>query len=339
MSTPWNRKRSKLPAHIPTMISSEEQRYLYWLTRTHWQDVGHVVEMGPWLGGSSYCLLEGMQGGNSHGLHVFDNFVWREFMGGRGGPELADGESFESHFRMNLAPHADRLTVHNAWLPDEEAHDDPELAAIREPIPADAKMVAWQADEPVEILFVDGAKSWRGLTTLLATFVDALIPDRSLLVFQDYKYWGEYWVAAITEMLSDTLTFEHQTRENTVTFRVREGFDRARIESLRSSEECAADELGQLLESAGRRIGGHGSATDQMIVELTKVRMLIHKNDRQRAVETFRDIESRWPLLGNGYNLEAARRWLQRTSGAALVPAVRSKTRAATDRILKPLRR
>ena len=74
-------------------------------------------------------------------------------------------------------------------------------------------------------------------------------------------------------------------------------------------------------------------------VELTKVRMLIHKNDRQRAVETFRDIESRWPLLGNGYNLEAARRWLQRTSGAALVPAVRSKTRAATDRILKPLRR
>jgi hypothetical protein len=326
------------------MISPEEQRYLFWLTRTHWKDVGHVVEMGPWLGGSSYCLLEGMQAAGAastspHKLHVFDNFVWREFMGGRGGPELDDGASFESHFRRTLAPHAARLAVHNAWLPDDEAHDDPELEAIREPIPPDAELVTWCADDPVEILFVDGAKSWRGMTALLTTFVDALIPDRSLLVFQDYKYWGEYWVATLVELLSDTLTFQHQTRENTVTFRVGEGLDRARIESLPRFEDCEADELCRLLEQAGRRIGGHGSATDRLIVELTKIRMLIHKNDRSGAIEAFRDIESRWPLLGNGFNLEAARSWLQRTSGTTLAPAMRSKTRAATDRILRPLRR
>ncbi len=190
----WNRVRFRLPPHIPTMISAEERRYLYWLASEHWQGQGHIVEMGPWLGGSTFCLAAGMQAAGSDSsrkLHVFDNFVWREFMNGRGGPELADGACFQEHFQQNLQPHSERVVVHQAWLPDEPA-GDAELAAIREEVPKGADLVSWPTGEPVEILFVDGAKSWQGMTTLLTTFAEALIPERSLLVFQDYRYWGEY---------------------------------------------------------------------------------------------------------------------------------------------------
>ena len=85
-SKDWNRIRFHLPPTIPAMISAEERRYLYWLASENWKCEGHIVEVGPWLGGSTYCLAEGMRDNSvegTHKLHVFDNFVWREFMRGR----------------------------------------------------------------------------------------------------------------------------------------------------------------------------------------------------------------------------------------------------------------
>ena len=49
-------------------------------------------------------------------------------------------------------------------------------------------------DEPVEILFIDGAKSWRGMAHLFRIVRERMIPEKTLLVCQDYKYWGTYWV-------------------------------------------------------------------------------------------------------------------------------------------------
>jgi hypothetical protein len=329
------------------MISAEERRYLFWLASTRWRDQGHIVEMGPWLGGSTYCLAAGMQaaaaagGGRTtpHKLHVFDNFVWRGFMAGRGGPDLAEGECFEPGFRANTADHADRLVVHRAWLPDETAPDDPELAAIRDPVPNDAALVQWDPEQPVEILFVDGAKSWQGMITLLETFAAGLIPGTSLLVFQDYKYWGEYWVAVIVELLADVLGFEHQLRENTVTFRLQRTLDAARVRALPRFEDLTPARLAELIDAAGARLAAHGEPIDRLIVELTKPRMLIHKGDQPAALHCFRAIEASWPLLGRGANLEVARRWLRGVTGAALPPDHRSRARRATDRLLRPLRR
>ena len=65
------------------MVTREECRYLHWLTSSHWRGEGHVVEMGPWLGGSTISLAMGMIDNprrDGWKLHVYDNFVWREFM-------------------------------------------------------------------------------------------------------------------------------------------------------------------------------------------------------------------------------------------------------------------
>ena len=43
------------------MLSPEECQYLYWLGRSAWTGQGDVVEIGPWLGGSTVCLAAGMR--------------------------------------------------------------------------------------------------------------------------------------------------------------------------------------------------------------------------------------------------------------------------------------
>jgi hypothetical protein len=55
-SKDWNGIRFRLPPTIPSMISAEERRYLYWLASENWKCEGHIVEVEPWLGGSTYCL-------------------------------------------------------------------------------------------------------------------------------------------------------------------------------------------------------------------------------------------------------------------------------------------
>ena len=56
-------RRAALPPlpEVPTMLSPEERRYLYWLGNEVWSGRGCVVEIGSWLGGSTVCLAAGMR--------------------------------------------------------------------------------------------------------------------------------------------------------------------------------------------------------------------------------------------------------------------------------------
>ena len=119
------------------MISDEEKRFLVWLTAQRWTGRGHVVEMGPWLGGSTACLATGMRANPARAdwkLHVYDMFVWREYMEERHSLPIQVGESFEPFFVENLREHADLLHIHNASLTDEVVERDTLAQAVREAV-------------------------------------------------------------------------------------------------------------------------------------------------------------------------------------------------------------
>ncbi len=218
----WHEIKFKYPG-IPTMISEEEIRYLYWLALTHWTGEGHVVEMGPWLGGSTICLAAGMRqntSGIDKKLYVFDNFVWQEFMSRRASLPLKVGDLFQAYFQENLKEYRDLMVVYKQSLPDDLIPSDKDAMAIRTINPDKPQLLKWEPKEPVEILFIDGAKSWDGISFLLKEFSNYLIPGKTLLVCQDYKYWGAYWVSLILEILSDHLELVHNLNSNTVTFRL-----------------------------------------------------------------------------------------------------------------------
>ena len=187
---PW--KQTVFPnTGTPTMLSSIERQYLTWMTEHCFRGTGHILEIGPWLGASTQCLAEGLRRNAQAGrwkVHAVDNFVWRPFMDRRAGMSLEPGSSFESYFKQNLQPWTDLVVTHRRALPDDKAPLDALAASIVDTNSNPQPLFSWDVHEPVEILFVDGAKSWTGMVYLLQEVGPHLVRDE-ILVCQDYKYW------------------------------------------------------------------------------------------------------------------------------------------------------
>jgi len=74
------------------------------------------------------------------------------------------------------------------------------------PVPGDITKMGWNGG-PIEILFVDLAKTWDLNSHVISQFFPHLIPGHSILIQQDYVHVGEPWVALTMEVLSEY--FEH----------------------------------------------------------------------------------------------------------------------------------
>lgn len=310
---PWLAEPFEL-RDVPAMVSREEQRYLHWLGRTQWRDEGHVVEIGPWLGGSTLCLAEGMHASHPtprHRLHAFDSFIWREFMARFAPLPLKAGDSFERYFRENVARHTELVVPHVLALPDERIAGDPAAERSRGAHEPDVEPFEWSAG-PIEILFVDGAKSWRGMRWLLRCVATSLIPGRTLLVAQDFKHWGSSWVPLMLARLRDELELVHVVeRGSTATFRLRGALDPRRFDAL--PDDVAALDTNDALRSLDEMaawIGERGDAVGACHVRLGKVQLLAHHGELRRAGEHFVELRATWPWRGAKGQLEGAERYL-----------------------------
>lgn len=303
---PWRASSFVYPERIPTMISREERQYLWWLAADVWEDAGHIVEMGPWLGGSTACLAEGLRtraGEPVHRLHTIDNFVWRTFMSDRADLKVAPGESFEGAFRANVECYGNLVATTCAWLPDETIAGDRWAAEVRGNATG-GDLFRWEAG-PAEIVFVDGAKSWAGLAHLLNELSPSLT-DGALLVFQDYKYWGSYWVPMMSELLAERLELVHILPENTVAFRVALPLPVGRVDSLPAAEVGSI-----LLEQAASRLDAHGDPLGATVVRLSSVRFLAHSGETDAAVEALRRVVRKRPQSTRLGDVSAVRDWLE----------------------------
>lgn len=312
-SEPWLAEEFALEG-VPAMVSRAEQKYLHWLTRTQWRDDGHVVEIGPWLGGSTLCLAHGMQasGHSAHKLHAFDNFVWRDFMARFAPLPIAAGDSFEPFFLKNVAAHGERVVSHTLTLPDESIPGDSQATEVRG---AQAPAVAefgWDTREPIEILFVDGAKSWRGMRWLLRCVVPALLPGKTLLVCQDFKHWGSSWVPLMMARIEQQLELVHVVRRgSTATFRLREAIPSTSIDAL--VDDVTKLETSNALEDLERMaqwIAGSGDRVGAQHLRLAGVQLLTHHGRPADALARFEAVQAHWPLRGAKGQLEDARRYL-----------------------------
>jgi hypothetical protein len=322
-----------IPASIPTMVTGEELDYLHRLTREEWSGKGCVVEMGPWLGGSTWALAAGMEENPdrdpSARLHVIDNFVWQPFMQDRAPLGLAAGDSFRSSFESNLAPKQELIVVHQAALPDDESwdavHDVGVVHADRE-VPV---LTAAQLPSGVEVAFIDGAKSWGGLLHLMRLLAPGLTAGESLIVFQDFKDWSSFWVplfvSALLEAAPGCLELTDVLRWNSVSFRVAH-------ELGPLIEEAAPESLDDLTTAAG--IGLLGAAADLLrgagdplgarICGLKQVAFLGYRGLWDRATERLLEVERTWPLSGDSLTqLERTREWVERKAGRSVRPSRR----------------
>jgi hypothetical protein len=338
---PWNSIRFELPKTIPTMISAEELRYLYWLGRDFWTARGHVVEIGPWLGGSTFALAAGMaaHGGKAHGhLHVFDSFIWQSFMAKRAPLPLQPGDDFRAFFERNLEPYRDLLVVQQSSIPDDRKTGGTFAVLSERKDVADEDRLRWTAG-PIEILFVDGAKSWGGLLYLLKEVAGALVPGQSLLVCQDYKHWGSYWVPAVMELLADHFRLVHILDENTVSFSCIKPLEPEHFLKLADYETVSPARGAEALEKAACRLEAHGDPRGAVLVRLAKARYLAQRNATTLAIEAFRAVERRSSARHHAHAVEDTRGWIERLSSVQLPPSAWFRARRQSYRLIRYGRR
>jgi hypothetical protein len=148
------------------MLSPEERQYLTWLTSEKYQGWGSIVELGVWLGSSSVSLAEGLRRrGLSGTIHSFDLFRWETHMAKPTSIDLQVGDDF-------LPLYIQEIGEYSPWIRPREM---------------DLMNASWDGG-PIEILFVDSAKTWDLISSILRGFGPHLVPGRSRIVLQDFRY-------------------------------------------------------------------------------------------------------------------------------------------------------
>jgi hypothetical protein len=189
---PWNAAEGEIPADIYApkgMIGPEERRCLYWLAKNTYSGRGAIVDAGAYLGASAYSLARGLSHNRSakdgrSTIHSFDYFqvqddyvldsITRDFR------VTAFGESFLDIFELQLGPYARFVRVHSGNFLKQR----------------------WPG-EPIEILFIDLAKSVELNGHILREFFTHLIAGHSVVIHQDFYHIWHPHIHVTMEFLDD----------------------------------------------------------------------------------------------------------------------------------------
>ncbi len=180
------------------MLSAEEKQYLCWLTAEQFEGWGAVVDLGPWLGSSSASLAEGLKRrGSDAKIHSIDLFRWEPaYMEPVAPTGLADGADFLPVFERETA-------AYSAWI---------------SPHKKDLTTFSWDGG-PIEILFVDAAKSWELTNAIFRGFGPFIVPGKTRVILQDFRYYETHWLPLIFDSRPDLWEEIESVEEgHTVTF-------------------------------------------------------------------------------------------------------------------------
>lgn len=250
-------------AHVPTMLSGEEQRLYYWLTR-HWaQGTGEIVDLGAFTGGSTARLALGhAQAGLGCGIHAFDRFTAdakakRTWLYPAGVPRFR-GHDILPLAQDYLAPFARHVTFHPGEIEDH----------------------LWSG-QPVEILTVDAGKTASTLDAMHRMFLPHMVAGRGIVVQQDLARWNQPWIAAQMELLSDCFTPLVYCRKSCVAYLCTRTPDRAEVEAARIQGR-SDDEILAILDRAGARL-----APFRLKRAVRRMQTALRANPRERTAWQF----------------------------------------------------
>jgi len=192
---PWETLSDSGPdPPIASMICLHERKFLEYLTSRTYSGRGAVVDLGPLLGGSTYALLAGMKSGR---VHAYDLWRYCSNWAGMVGEPLKVGADLLPYFLKNLGSYAERVAVHKGDLLDAQ----------------------WSGG-PIEILFIDAAKSPELMLHIADQFFPALLPG-AYVMQQDWVSSTTPWIQIAMDLLSKYFEVMDSPEGGTVCFRVR----------------------------------------------------------------------------------------------------------------------
>ncbi|MEQ1713266.1 MAG: hypothetical protein ABL908_17955, partial [Hyphomicrobium sp.] len=266
---PWN--DAKWPANpainaAKGMVGPEERACYYWLGRQWHTGQGAIVDAGCFLGASTFCFAAGAADGGRRAfkggklVHAYDYFkVVDKYVGEaitRDCRPMGDGDSYLDIFQKQTAPYADMIAT---YAGDFLAH-------------------RWHGD-PIEILFIDIAKTAALNAHACGQFLPHLMPGRSVIVQQDYYHCWHPYIHISMEFLADELELcdDHVPHQSAV-WRLVKPIPKDKIARL-AAYDLSKDERLALLD----RLIAKSSPTIKPMIEVVKLWQLCLDGDWEGA--------------------------------------------------------
>jgi len=213
---PWLAPNAQAGSYALGMLGLEERKLLYQLARNIYSGEGAVVELGAFCGASTCCLAAGLRDnprGAGQRIHSYDRFIADEpylvdFVRTQFGQAIEMGQSFAEIFRRATVEFADLIEVHAEDLLEQ----------------------TWPYEAPIEILFVDVAKTLALSGKVLTGFFTHLTPGKSIVIHQDFYHPTAFYLPVVMDFLSDHFTIIEAGRDWSVVFRFEAAIPRKKLE-------------------------------------------------------------------------------------------------------------
>jgi predicted O-methyltransferase YrrM len=240
---PWLAQNAQAGSYALGLLGLEERKLLYQLARHIYTGEGAVVELGAFCGASTCCLAAGLRDNPraaGRRVHSYDRFIADEpylvdFIRTQFGETIETGRSFAAIFRRATAEFADLIEVHAGDLLEQN----------------------WPAHAPIEILFVDVAKTLALSGKVVGEFFPHLTPGKSIVIHQDFYHPTAFYLPVVMEFLSDHFTIIETGRDWSVVFRLETAIPQKKLETARLYKFSFARQQAALRRMA-RRVGMPG---------------------------------------------------------------------------------
>lgn len=174
------------PVACNSMLTMYEIAVLYMLAKDYYSGKGEIVDCGPLFGVSTHAFARGLLQNNSvinknKRINAFDLFL--------------RSKNYESFIQQEEASITN--SIFDKFLTINKDYLDQIVVS-----PGDFLKMNWR-EKPIEIFFIDIAKSWELNDHLVKTMFPFLIPGQSIIIQQDYVHYYEVWIHLLMELFSE----------------------------------------------------------------------------------------------------------------------------------------
>ena len=275
LGKPWNRASADIPEEIyqpKGMLGGEERRALFWLTDKYYEGQGFIIDAGAYVGASAFCLASGLARRQDLPLKTPTIFSYDYF------------EAIDSYVVSQLSNDFGSCQVEDNFFDKFQLQTKKYQHLIRA-IPGDFLRQHWDAS-PIEILFIDVAKTRELNSHIVSEFFPYLIPGRSLVIQQDFYHCWHPYIHITMEFFKEY--FDIIDRRIDVASRLyfyKKKIPDYAIEAIASYRISSAQRLAFLDRYVGSETGD-----DQAMAKVVRLRQLVEDQEWKAAKNAYSEI-------------------------------------------------
>jgi hypothetical protein len=163
---------------------------------------------------------------------------------------------------------------------------------------------------------------------LLRTLASGFLHGTTLLVCQDFKYWGTYWVPVLMMRIREYVEPVHNVLTGTtVAFRLIRPIPGAVLDALQDHVALlSTSETLDTIERAADMLSADGDGTGAFTVRLCTVSFLTHQDKTPQAAAALTLLLEQWPASAPREQLDRARTYLKDEKGQPVSPPFAPKS-------------